>query len=238
MRRYSLQLPVKMYCLLGKKNVPGTDLWHVRLDGPCACITAGLDRLARSCYFLGGGGGRGGMPHWCTSHVCSTVRVRDPHPPLWFGSEPEPPRPCRGTLGTRRGEARAARAGTAAWPRSKCACLARLDPSAHAGRHPSAIPLDIDGWCGARRTPQQFGPLYQCVASYKLGSSGIVVCPLFFARAQTVFVRDATYGRANSSIRTRCISRNRSVESWASCSSLSCPAANLREAQAKHGWAG
>lgn len=47
-------------------------------------------------------------------------------------------------------------------------------------------------------------------------------------------------GRANSSIRTRCISRNRSVESWASCSSLShsCRAANLREAQAEQSMAG
>lgn len=110
----------------------------------CACITAGLDRLARSCYFLGGGGGRGGMPHWCTSHVCSTVR--DPHPPLWFGSEPEPPRPCRGgTLGTgregsARGEGRHGRMAAeqmrlpgACPARSISAC--RPSPQRHTTRH-------------------------------------------------------------------------------------------------------
>lgn len=163
----------KTVLLAGKKNVPGTDLWHVRLDGPCA-VRASLQ------VSIGWHGAATSLvvvvvdvvacrPHWCTAHVCSTVR--DPHPrPLWFRAGAAPPVPRHTRDGTGREEARAARAGTAAWPRSKCACLvpARLDPSAHAGRHPSAIPLDIDGWCGGRRTPQQLGPLYQCVASYKL----------------------------------------------------------------------
>jgi hypothetical protein len=33
----------KTVLLAGKKNVPGTDLWHVRLDGPCA-VRASLRR--------------------------------------------------------------------------------------------------------------------------------------------------------------------------------------------------
>lgn len=138
----------KTVLLAGKKNVPGTDLWHVRLDGPCAVRaslrrsrSAGTELLLPWWWTVDVVACR---PHWCTAHVCSTVR--DPHPPLWFGSEPEPPRPCRGgTLGTgregsARGEGRHGRMAAeqmrlpgACPARSISAC--RPSPQRHTTRH-------------------------------------------------------------------------------------------------------
>lgn len=119
-------------------------------------------------------------PHWCTAHVCSTVR--DPHPrPLWFRAGAAPPVPRHTRDGTGREEARAARAGTAAWPRSKCACLPGSIHQRMQAVTPAPCHTTRHRWmvrCGARRTRKQFGPLYQCVASCKLRYC--CVPPFFF----------------------------------------------------------
>jgi hypothetical protein len=123
-------------------------------------------------------------PHWCTAHVCSTVR--DPHPrPLWFRAGAAPPVPRRhtrdGTGGkrARRGPARphGRGANAPAWclPGSIHQRMQAVTPAPyHSTSMDGAVP-------DARENSS-----VHCTSASLATSSGIM-CPPFFCTSSDSF---------------------------------------------------